>query len=255
MTLKSRVIPTLLLTKQGLVKGKGFDHSRRIGSPQSLIRVYRARDVDELILLDVEASLSGSPPSFRDIKTLARECNFPLAVGGGINNMASIEKMFEIGADKVVINTACYREPELIRDAAVEFGTQSLVVSIDYRVVEGIPVCFSRSGTFREPFVLKDWAVRMADSGAGEIVLCNCDRDGMMTGYDLDNLRTVVDAVRIPVVISGGAGKLSHFAPAILEGGASAVAAGSVFLFTQITPSAIRDELSRNGIPVRNSSR
>jgi len=255
MTLKSRVIPILLLTKQGLVKGRSFDHSRRVGSPQSLIRVYRARDVDELILLDVEASLSGSPPSFRDIQTLARECNFPLAVGGGINSMASIEKMFEIGADKVVINTACYRKPELIKDAAVKFGTQSLVVSIDYRVVEGIPVCFSQSGTFREPFVLKDWAVRMADSGAGEIVLCNCDRDGMMTGYDLENLRTVVDAVRIPVVISGGAGKLSHFAPAILESGASAVAAGSIFLFTQITPSAIRDELSRNGIPVRNSSR
>jgi len=232
-----------------------FDHSRRVGSPQSLIRVYRARDIDELILLDVEASLSDSPPLFRDIQTLAKECNFPLAVGGGINNMASIEKMFEIGADKVVINTACYKKPELIKDAAVEFGTQSLVVSIDYRVVDGIPVCFSRSGTYREPFVLKDWAVRMSDSGAGELVLCNCDRDGMMNGYDQENLRTVVDAVRTPVVISGGAGKLSDFAPAILESGASAVAAGSIFLFTQITPSAIRDELSRNGIPVRNSIR
>jgi len=251
MTLKSRVIPILLLTKQGLVKGRGFDHSRRVGSPQSLIRVYRARDVDELILLDVEASLSGSSPSFRDIQTLARECNFPLAVGGGINNMTSIEKMFEIGADKVVINTACYRKPELIKDAAVEFGTQSLVVSIDYRVVEGIPVCFSQSGTFREPFVLKDWAVRMADSGAGEIVLCNCDRDGMMTGYDLENLKLVVDSVSVPVVIAGGAGHLSHFAPAILEGGAAAVAAGSIFLFTEVTPKMVRVALAELGLPVR----
>jgi cyclase len=253
MTLKCRVIPILLLTKQGLVKGKNFDHSRRVGSPQSLVRVYRARDVDELIMLDVEATLSGSPPSFRDIEMLARECNFPLAVGGGISDRASVETLFEIGADKVVLNTVCYQKAELVTDVAGTFGAQSLVVSIDYRVVNGRPLCFSRSGTHCESVELKDWAIRMSESGAGELVLCNCDRDGMMNGYDLDNLRTVVEAVRIPVVVSGGAGNLSHFAPAILGGGASAVGAGSIFLFTHTTPSDVRDELGRNGIPVRTS--
>lgn len=253
MTLKSRVIPILLLTKQGLIKGKNFNHSRRVGSPKSLISVYRARDVDELMLLDVEATLFENLPSFKDLQMLAEECNFPLAIGGGISSKASIKKLFEIGADKVILNSACYRNPKLLSESASEFGAQSLVVSIDYRVIDGVPVCFSRSGTQREPFLLQEWAKRMAESGAGELVLCNCERDGMMNGYDLENLRSVVDVVQVPVVVSGGAGSLSHFAPAITKGGASAVAAASVFLFTQITPRAIRDELSRDGIPVRSS--
>lgn len=251
MTLKYRVIPVLLLSRHGIIKGKNFDHSRHVGSPLPLVRVYRARDVDELILVDVDATRFGTSPAFRDLEILARECNFPVALGGGVTNKAEIERLFSIGADKVILNSVCYEKSGLLSDAAREFGAQSLVVSIDYRVEDGMAICYSRSGTKRESFALKEWAIRMAESGAGELVICNCDRDGMMNGYDLENLQTVVDAVRVPVVASGGAGNISHFAPAILEGGASAVAAGSIFLFTETTPSTVRNELREAGIPVR----
>lgn len=253
--LKKRVVPVLLLSSHGLVKGKNFDHSRKVGSPQALIRVFRARDVDELVLLDVEATLKDQEPRFNELEKLARECDFPLAVGGGISSKSSIEKMFRLGADKIVLNSTCYADPALVAIAAKEYGSQSVVVSIDYRSIGSSARCYSHSGTHEQPHKLRDWAMRMEDFGAGELIIGNCDRDGTLTGYDIEGLRSVVDSVTIPVIASGGAGTLEDFSKVIDETGVDAVSAGSVFLFSEVTPRMVRDHLESCGIAVRRTVR
>lgn len=249
--LKTRVIPVLLWTRHGLVKGRGFDHSRRVGSALSVVRVFRARDVDELMLLDVDASVTGSGISSQELESLSAECNFPLAVGGGIDSIAAVERMLRLGADKVVLNSATYSNPDLISDLAREFGSQSVAVSIDYRVTDGRARCYSHSGTKAQPHTLTEWARRMEAAGAGELVVCNCDRDGTLQGFDLETLSDLVGQVSVPVVAAGGAGQLDHFSEAIHSGGVAATAAGSIFLFTETTPTMVRNHLAESGIPVR----
>lgn len=249
--LKTRVIPVLLWTRHGLVKGRGFDHSRRVGSPLSVVRVFRARDVDELMLLDVDASMTGSGISSRELQSLSAECNFPLAVGGGLDSVAAVERVLRLGADKVVLNSATYSKPDLISELAREFGSQSIAVSIDYRVADGHARCFSHSGTVEQPFTLTEWCRRMESSGAGELVVCNCDRDGTMQGFDVKTLSALVEHVSVPVVAAGGAGQPDHFSEAIRSAGVAATAAGSVFLFTETTPTTVRNHLAESGIPVR----
>lgn len=252
--LKKRVVPVLLLSGHGLVKGQRFDHSRKVGSPQALIKVFRARDVDELVLLDVEATLHEREPRFHELAQLAKECDFPLAIGGGVNNKASIDKLFRLGADKVVLNSICYTDPSLVSFVAREYGSQSVVVSIDYRSDGSTSRCVSHSGTREQPYDLHSWAKKMEDVGAGELIIGSCDRDGTLSGYDVESLRTVVESITIPVVASGGAGVLDDFAHVITEAHVDAVAAGSVFLFSQITPRVVRDHLESCGIAVRRTS-
>jgi cyclase len=249
--LKTRVIPVMLWKDGGLVKGRGFDHSRNVGAVLPAVKVYNARDVDELVLVDVAASLSNKSPRYAEIEWFARECNVPLAVGGGIRSEEHIELVLRAGADKILLNSAAYEQPELIDRAAKNFGSQCVVVSIDYRIIDGTPVCFSHAGTVNRRLSVDDWARRVEELGAGEILLTDCSRDGMMLGYDNETVARIVNLVGVPVIASGGAGRLEDFLEVLTVGRANAVAAGSVFHFTEITPREIKEHLGSAGIPVR----
>lgn len=249
--LKTRVIPVMLWKRGTLVKGKQFDHARNVGTVLPSIKVYNSRDVDELVLLDIDASTLGCKPRFLEIEWFARECNVPLAVGGGISSEDHVEQVLRAGADKVVLNSAIYAQPELVRNASLQFGSQCVVVGVDYRFVGGVPTCFSNAGKVNQGTRVDQWVKQVHDLGAGEILLTDCSRDGMMCGYDLETIGQIVDSVAIPVIAAGGAGSLDHFLDAVIISRADAVAAGSVFHFTEITPRNIKDHLAQNGVPVR----
>ena len=252
--LKVRVIPTLLWKGFGLVKGEAFDSWRRVGSVLPAIKVYNRRDVDELVLLDISATPEGNEPGAISIKDFALECNVPLTVGGGIRTIGQINSLLTAGADKVAISSAAYETPELIVEASRRFGVQCIVSSIDVkRHEDGHLSCYSYCGekdTGQDPV---EWAIRCAEMGAGEILLTSVDRDGMMNGYDIELIKSVTTAVKIPVIASGGAGSYEHLIAAIQAGGASAAACASMLHFTEKTPAKARDAMKAAGIPVRRT--
>jgi cyclase len=245
-------MPTLLYKDVGLVKGIRFDSSRRVGSLMQAVKVYNMREVDELVFLDISASLAGRAPDFDLVDDFADECFMPLTVGGGIRTLDDVRRLLTVGADKVAVNTAAIERPELIREIASRFGNQCVVVSIDARRGnDGVYEVFSHSGTRGTGLDPVVWARAAERSGAGEILLTSIDRDGTMEGYDLELTRSVSDAVDIPVIASGGAGGYEHLADALTEGGASALAAASIFHFTQATPLEAKRYLHDRGHPVR----
>jgi imidazole glycerol-phosphate synthase subunit HisF len=244
--LKTRVIPTLLHKDFGLVKGLQFDSRRAVGSPMQAVKVYNLRNVDELAFLDVTATAEGRGPDFELIDELADECFMPLAVGGGVRTLADVRGLLAVGADKVVIGTAALEDATLVNEAADRFGAQCVVVSIDTRGDE----VWSHSGTRPTGRPVVEVAEEMAGRGAGEILLQSIERDGMMEGYDLERIRAVSDAVSVPVIASGGAGTFAHMADA-LDHGATAVAAASMFHFTEQTPMEAKEFLRSHGVPVR----
>jgi imidazole glycerol-phosphate synthase subunit HisF len=250
--LKARIMPTLLFKHVGLVKGVCFDSRRRVGSVMQAVKVYNMREVDELVFLDVSATLDGRPPDFDTVDDVADECFMPLTVGGGVRTVEHVRRLLEVGADKVAINTAAVEEPDLIRRVAERFGAQCVVASIDVRRhSHGACEVYTRSGshaTGRDPVAL---AREVEMLGAGEILLTSIDRDGTMTGYDIPLTRSVSQAVSIPVIASGGAGTYEHLRSALAEGGAAAVAASSVFHFTQQTPLEAKRFLADHGVCVR----
>lgn len=249
--LKIRVIPVMLWKDVSLIKGRCFDHSRRVGTVLPSIKIYNARDVDELVLIDVAATTREESPRFKEIAQFARECNVPLTVGGGIKTEEDIEMILRAGADKIVLNSSCYSEPSLVNRASRNFGAQCIVASIDYRILNGVEICFSHAGQVRENETVTEWAQKIEELGAGEILLTDCSRDGMMSGYGLETIARVADVVSIPIIASGGAGALDHFVEAVKIASADAVAAGSVFHFSEITPRAIKNHMADAGIPVR----
>lgn len=252
--LKVRIIPTLLWKKFGLVKGVSFDSWRRIGPVLPAIKVYNVRDVDELILVDIIASREHSEPDYESIHDFSDECFVPFTVGGGVTNLNQIQKLLRVGADKICINTAAYYNPSLIEQAANRFGVQCVVASIDARRMEnGSYECFSHSGTIPMGQDPGQWAKTLASRGAGEILITSIDQDGTMAGYDLELIDAVVQSVNIPVIASGGAGSYEHMRQAIQEAGASAVAAASMFHFTEQTPAGAKAFLDQFGIPVRSN--
>ncbi len=250
--LKTRIIPTLLWKDHGLVKGVGFDSWRRVGTVLPSIKVYSTRQVDELILLDITATVEARAPDCDSVAELSAECFVPLTIGGGIRTIEHIRDLLRAGADKVSINSAAYDNPGLVREAASRFGAQCVVASIDARrLPDGSLVCHSHSGTRSRDRHPASWATELEALGAGEILITSVERDGTMEGYDLDLVRAVATAVRIPVIASGGAGCYAHLLAALQEGGASAVAAASIFHFTQQTPLLAKHYLATHGIPVR----
>lgn len=252
--LKIRVIPTLLWKTFGLVKGAGFDSWRRVGPVLPAVRVYNSREVDELILVDIAASQTDEAPDFESIADFARECSVPLTVGGGVSELDQIRSLLRAGADKVSINSAAFVKPELIGEAAGKFGSQCVVASIDARRLdEGRYMCFSHGGTQETHRRPDQWARELESRGAGEILITSIDRDGTMSGYDLDLISSVVQAVKLPVIASGGAGSYEHMRQAIQEAGASAVAAASIFHFTELTPRGAKEALATWGVPVRSA--
>ncbi|MCZ7660924.1 MAG: imidazole glycerol phosphate synthase cyclase subunit [Xanthobacteraceae bacterium] len=250
--LKTRIIPTLLFKGVGLVKGRAFDSGRRVGAALQSIRVYNLREVDELVFLDIAATPAGGRPNFREIDELADNCFMPMTVGGGVKSVEDIRDLLAVGADKVAINTAAVETPELIRDGAAEFGAQCIVVSIDVkRRADGTPEVVTRCGqnrTGRDPVA---WAQEVERLGAGEILLTSVERDGTMSGYDVDLVRDVAAAVSIPVIASGGCGSYRHMADVLSGTRAGAVAAASIFHFTEQTPREAKRYLAERGFRVR----
>lgn len=235
----------------GLVKGINFDSKRRVGSIIPAIKVYNLRQVDELVLFDITATKNKRRPDIETVAEISPECFCPLTVGGGVRTVEDIELLLRAGADKVAINSAIYDNPDLIRTGTKFFGSQCVVASVDTKKINGEYVCFSDCGTKNRKIKVENWVKKLEELGAGEILITSIDRDGTMKGYDIDLIKIVSKNVHIPVVASGGAGRYEDFYEAIKAGGCSAVAAASIFHFTEMTPLGIKKYLSSKNIPVR----
>lgn len=233
--LKTRVIPCLLLKDRGLVKTIRFKRPIYLGDPRNIVRIFNEKEVDELILLDIKATPQNKQPDFDLIAEIVNECFMPVCYGGGIRNLADLKSLQTIGIEKIAINTQSVREPEFIRKAADFSGSQSIVAAIDVKKnIRGKHEVYINCGRVKTGLDPAAWAEKMQKLGAGEIILNSIDQDGTMKGYDLELIRKVTQAVDIPVIASGGAGQLSDLRQAVLDGGAAAVAAGSLFVFQGI---------------------
>lgn len=227
-----RVMPCLLLKNGSLVKTIKFQDPGYIGDPINAVRIYNEKEVDELIFLDIMATLEKRRPPFEVLTQIASECFMPVAYGGGIRDLDDIQAIFKLGIEKVAINSYAVENPSFIRAAAEKFGSQSIVVAMDVRKKRfGGYEVVTRGGKQSTKLDPVKWAVQMAETGAGEILLTAVDRDGTQEGYDIELLRSVTSAVDIPVIACGGAGKLADFAEAVKQGGVSACAAGSMVVY------------------------
>jgi cyclase len=230
--LRTRVIPCLLLQRGRLVKTIRFKDPTYVGDPLNAIRIFNDKEVDELMILDITASREGRSPAFDLIRDFAGECFMPVSYGGGIRSVQDAHRILALGVEKVVINTMALREPGLISEASRQFGAQAVVVSIDARkrLLGGYEVV-TAGGTEHSGFEPASHARRMVELGAGEILINSVDRDGTRDGYDVALVRRVADAVPVPIIACGGAGTLQHLSEVVTAGHASAVAAGSMFVF------------------------
>lgn len=230
--LRTRVIPCLLLRDQGLVKTVKFGNPTYIGDPVNAVKIYNEKEVDELIFLDITASKEGRKPDMKVIAEIANEAFMPVCYGGGINNTDTIKEIFRLGVEKISLCTQAALNPELVRRAADISGSSSAVVTIDVKKnMFGKRRVFIMDGNKNTGLDPVEFALQMENNGAGELLINSIDNDGMMTGYDIELLRAITKAVKIPVIACGGAGTLADFKLAVDEGGVSAVAAGSMFVY------------------------
>jgi cyclase len=248
-----RVIPCLDVDAGRVVKGVNFQNLRDAGDPVELARRYDAEGADELTFLDITASSAERSTMYDVVRRTAEQVFIPLTVGGGVRTVEDIDRLLRAGADKVSVNTAAISRPEFLREAAHRFGSQCIVLSVDARRAAETPSGYEvtthggRRGTGIDAI---EWAARGQELGVGEILLNSMDADGTKSGFDLEMLRAVRRAVSVPVIASGGAGALEHFAPAV-DAGADAVLAASVFHFGELSVSAVKDSLRDAGNPVR----
>jgi len=256
MALAKRIIPCLDCDKGRVVKGVKFEDIRDAGDPVEISRRYSDAGADEITFLDITASSEGRETTVQTVEAIAGQVFLPLTVGGGIRTLEDIRTMLNAGADKVSINTAAVVNPEFVREAAARFGSQCIVVAVDAKKVSeaGEPdrwEIFTHGG--RKPTGLDaiEWVKRMVSYGAGEILLTSMDRDGTKIGFDLALNRAVSDAVDVPVIASGGVGELQHLVDGVLEGGADAVLAASIFHFGEYTIPQAKQYMAEHGIEMR----
>jgi len=241
-----RIIPTILSSNLKLVKGIAFASDRVCGHALQAARIHSTRGVDELILLDIMATPERREPDYAMVETLSANCFIPLSVGGGVRTMKHIKGLLNAGADKVIIGTAAIEDAQFLQRAAEHYGSQAITVAVDVRHDRVFSNCGKQVTTLHPV----EWARTVEMLGAGEVMVTSIDRDGTMEGYDLSLIRDVSQAVSVPVVASGGAGNYEHFHEAILCG-ASAVAAGAMWMFTDRTPLAAAQYLKGVGIEAR----
>jgi len=228
-----RVIPCLLLHQGGLIKTVRFKNPRYIGDPINTVRIFNEKEVDELIILDIDATSENREPNYSVIEDIVSEAFMPVCYGGGVTSIEQMRRLFWAGVEKVSISAAAIENPMLVKEASAQFGSQSIVVTLDitktllkrqYQVV-------THNATRKTGLDPINTAMLMEKRGAGELVINNVDRDGAMSGYDIDYLRKITDSVNIPVIALGGAGTLEHLKEVVMNGGASAAAAGSMFVY------------------------
>jgi cyclase len=251
MTLAVRLIPCLDVKDGRVVKGINFEGLRDAGDPVELAARYDAEGADELVFLDITASHENRKTMEMIATAVAERLFIPFTIGGGVSSVDDVVRMLRAGADKVSMNTAAILRPELISEAAEVAGTQCVVVAIDARVGTGYYEVYTHGGRYAANKDAVEWAAEAAVRGAGEILLTSMDRDGTLAGYDLELLRAVREAVHVPVIASGGAGTLEHLTKAVLEGGADAVLAASIFHDGTYTLGEAKEHMSRAGIEVR----
>ena len=255
MGLARRIIPCLDVDAGRVVKGVKFVDIRDAGDPVEIARRYDREGADELTFLDITASSDQRETMVHVVEAVAGEVFIPLTVGGGIRELADIRRMLNAGADKVAINTAAVHRPEFVGEAAERFGSQCIVVAIDAKQVEAGDrprwEIFTHGGRRPTGIDAVDWARRMVDLGAGEILLTSMDRDGTKEGFDLALTRAVADAVEVPVIASGGVGNLRHLVEGILEGHADAVLAASIFHFGEYSIREAKEYMAEHDIEVR----
>ena len=254
MPLAKRIIPCLDVDKGRVVKGVKFVNIRDAGDPIEAAREYDQQGADELAFLDITASSSGRETILQVVEAVARQVFIPLTVGGGVRTTDNIRSLLNVGADKISINTAAVERPELIREASERFGSQCIVVAIDARQVQNSSSpaweVYTHGGRTPRGLDAVEWAVKMCDYGAGEILLTSMDRDGTRIGFDLELTKAVSSAVPVPVIASGGVGELSHLADGIEFGCADAVLAASIFHFGEYTISQAKRVMKERGIEI-----
>lgn len=229
--LNNRVIPSLLLSNNGLVKTIKFKKEIYIGDPINTIRIFNDKEVDELSLIDIHASKNKSGPNFQTIQRITDECFIPLSYGGGIRNIEDIKKIFKIGVEKVILNSSAISNPNLINEASKMFGSQSIVVSVDIKKdFFGKLNIIKPDNNKKISISVNDYILDMQDRGAGEILVNDINRDGVMQGMNLDFIKNISKKLQIPLIAAGGVGDLQHIKEGI-DAGASAIAVGSFFVF------------------------
>jgi len=248
--LKVRIIPSLLIKNSLLVKGKQFKKDRIIGSIISAIKVFNSRKVDEIIVLDTEATNLNQEPNYNLIEQISNHCFIPLTVGGGISKIEHVSKLLKSGADKISINTSCVENTNLIQDIINKYGSQILVSSIDVKKINGKYTCYTNSGLVDTKKNVTEVISILENIGVGEILITSIDRDGMMSGYDLELIKLVSHNVSIPIICQGGCGSYQDMLDAI-NSGADAIGASSIFNFTEQTPFQAKEFLKNNKINVR----
>ncbi len=228
----TRVIPVLLLRNQGLVKSVKFKAPKYVGDPINAVRIFNDKEVDELVFLDITASTEGKPVPLALLQDIATECFMPLCYGGGIRSLKDIQQIIQVGVEKIALNTIAHEQPQLIQEAAAVYGSSSVVVSMDVKKnLFGKWQVWTKGGTVNTKKDPVAWAKEVEALGAGELMVQSIDKDGTMSGYDLELIRRVAQAVEVPVIACSGAGTVEDLARPIKEANASAVAAGSLFVF------------------------
>ena len=254
MALAKRIIPCLDVDKGRVVKGVNFVGIRDAGDPVEIAKRYNDQGADEITFLDITASHEGRDTTVHMVEAIAEQVFIPLTVGGGIRELADIRNMLNAGADKVSINSAAVYNPEFVREASQKFGAQCIVVAIDAKQVgDNHWEIFTHGGRKPTGINAVEWAVKMAEYGAGEILLTSMDRDGVKSGFDLGVTRAISDAVNIPVIASGGVGNLDHLVDGVLQGKADAVLAASIFHFGEYTVQQAKEHMAAAGIEMRLS--
>lgn len=249
--LKKRIIPILLI-KDGLIKKPvQFKNPRTIANPISIVRVFEERQVDELILLDIAKTIERENIDYMIIKKLSEELFVPFTYGGGINSVDKMIKIIKAGAEKVVLNSVTVENPEIVRDGSIVLGSQCIIVSIDVRHNGNFYEVYTHSGNKRSGINLFDHIKKMQNLGAGEFLINSIDYDGKMEGFDMKLFKSVEKITKIPIIAAGGASNLDDFIKIAQEKHISAVAAGSIYHYTKITPNMVKGALNKIGIPVR----
>jgi cyclase len=248
---KVRLIPILLLKDQRMVKGKQFSNFRDTGDPAFAARIYNAQFVDELIFLDITATNEGRKTNVDVIEKVSKECFMPLTIGGGVSGVAQIRNLLQVGADKVVINTAAFLDKKMIAEAADIFGSQCIIIGIDVKLEDNSYVIYSNSGTVKQGVSLEEHIREMEKLGAGEIFINSIDNDGMMKGYDHYLISLVMSYTKLPVIACGGAGNFMHLVNAFNETEVGALAMASIYHFGDNNPVRARSYLKNQDINIK----